>query len=64
MVVVGKKQLFGTIYTWFKFIIGHAMSMLDFSLLEHTLELLLLKHYYEICVLKNWSNGYTKNIRL
>ena len=39
MVVVRKKQLFGTIYTSFKFIICHIMSMLNFSLLRHILEL-------------------------
>ena len=31
--------------------------MLNFSLLRHTLELLLLKHYYEICALKTDQMG-------
>src|SRR6267154_3088072 len=48
MLVVRKKQLFGAICTWFEFSIGYMMSMLNFSLLEQTLDLLLLKHYCEI----------------
>ena len=36
------------------------MSMLNFSLLGHTLELLLLKHYCEICVSKTNQMGVPK----
>src|SRR6267154_841104 len=52
MLVVRKKQLFGAICTLFEFSIGYMMSMLNFSLLGQTLDLLLLKHYCEIQCLK------------
>ena len=38
MVMMRKKQLFDAICTWFKFIIGHMTSKLNFSLLGQALK--------------------------